>query len=80
MSDDDKRLFPSDSSVFIWKNFHFPYYAGLRVYTLDDPLESWPKSKRWIGFLRIVHYTLKTIAFTIIALILYFYVFKPFFI
>lgn len=80
MSDDDKKLFPADSEDFVWSKFHLPYYAGLREYVLEDPLESWAKSKKWTQTLRTIHYTLKTITFVIIAMLFYFYVLKRLFI
>lgn len=78
MSDVDKKLFPSDSRNFVWTNFIFAYYAGMRVYVLMDPLETFPKSKIKLRKLKYIHYTLKYSLIGILALVLYFYVVKRF--
>lgn len=59
MSDADKKLFPADVRDFNWTKFHFLYYVGLRVYALDDPLETWSQSRNRLRKLRFIHFMLK---------------------
>lgn len=79
MSDADKQLFPADCREFEWHKFHFPYYAGLRVYAMEDPIESWPRSRKWVSLLRNIHYIVKSISVLAMALLLYFYVLQRLF-
>ncbi|XP_031621105.1 fatty acyl-CoA reductase wat-like [Contarinia nasturtii] len=76
MTDVDKKLFPSDSRNFEWHKFIYAYFAGMRVYVLMDPLETFPKSKLKLRKLKYIHYTLKYSFITILVLILYAYVLK----
>lgn len=78
MSEVDKKLFPSDSRNFVWTKFIYSYYAGMRVYVLLDPMETFPKSKIKLRKLKYVHYTLKYSFISILVLILYFFVVKRF--
>lgn len=70
MSEMDKHLFPADSRTFDWTKFRYPYFVGMRVYVLDDPLETFPKSKLKLRKLKYIHYTIKStfIAFAIFLL------------
>ncbi|XP_055327144.1 fatty acyl-CoA reductase wat-like isoform X1 [Sitodiplosis mosellana] len=76
MTDVDKKLFPSDSRNFEWNNFLYAYFAGMRVYVLMDPLETFPKSRAKLRKLKYIHYTLKYSFFTILVLLFYVFVLK----
>lgn len=76
MTDVDKKLFPSDSRNFEWHKFIYAYFAGMRVYVLMDPLDTFPKSKIKLRKLKYIHYTLKYSFIIILVLILYAFVLK----
>lgn len=79
MSDVDKRLFPADSRTFEWHKFLYAYYAGMRVYVLMDPLETFPQSKAKLRKLKYIHFTLKYSFLIILVLIIYAFVLKRLF-
>lgn len=76
MSDVDKKLFPSDSRNFVWTKFLFAYYAGMRVYVLLDPLETFPKSKIKLRKLKYIHYTLKYSLIGVVMVLVYAFIVK----
>lgn len=79
MTETDKKLFPSDSRDFEWHNFLYAYFTGMRVYVLEDPLETFPQSQIKLRKLKYIHYTLKYSFIIILALLLYVFVVKRFF-
>lgn len=79
MSDVDKKLFPSDSRNFEWTKFLYAYFAGMRVYVLLDPLDTYPQSKIKLRKLKYIHYTLKYSFISILILLLYVFVLKRLF-
>lgn len=79
MSDLDKKIFPADSRNFDWIKFRYPYFVGMRVYVMDDPLETFPQSKIKLRKLRIIHFTLKYTLIILSIILLYFILVKPLF-
>lgn len=79
MSDVDKKLFPADSRNFDWIKFRYPYFVGMRVYVIGDPmeLELFKKSKVKLHKLKYIHYTLKYTLITISIWLLYILIVKP---
>lgn len=78
MSDVDKKVFPADARTFEWVKFVYAYYAGMRVYVLDDPMETFPQSKAKLRKLKYIHYTLKYSFFSTLILLFYVFVVKRF--
>lgn len=76
MSDVDKKLFPSDARKFEWTKYLFAYYAGMRVYVLMDPLDTYHQSKIKLRKLKYIHYTLKYTFISSLILLLYVFVLK----
>lgn len=76
MSDVDKKIFPSDSRTFEYLKFIIPYYVGLRVYVLMDPLDTFPKSKLKLRKLKYIHYILKYSFITLLVWLLYVFLMK----
>ncbi|XP_045468885.1 fatty acyl-CoA reductase wat-like [Harmonia axyridis] len=54
---EDQRLFKFSMKNFDWKGYVFFYIRGFRVYLLKDPLETVPKGKAWMRWLKAMHYT-----------------------
>lgn len=62
-----KRMSPVDRSVFDfdvrnlnWEDYCYNNIRGLRVYLLNDPLETVPRARARYARLRVAHYTLIT--------------------
>lgn len=54
----DKLNFNFDLSELRWDVYFYIYMRGIRVYLLEDPLETIPKAQRKNLCLKIAHYTL----------------------
>lgn len=76
MTDVDKRLFPADSRNFNWQKFIYPYFSGMRVYVLLDPMDTYSKSKKKLRKLKYIHYTFKFLLITILIVLLYILIIK----
>lgn len=79
MTDVDKQLFPADSRDFNWNIFLYPYFAGLRVYMLSDPLTTWKKSYNRYKLLKFIHFTLLGLFYTLLLLLIYYILYRKIF-
>lgn len=79
MSDVDRKLFPADSRTFDWVKFRYAYFVGIRVYVMDDPLDTFPRSKQKLRKLKYIHYTLKYTLISLAIWLMYILLMKPLF-
>ena len=56
MSDTDKDLFPFDMVNFDWDSYYYNYMRGVRVYILNDPLDTVLKASGKYLKYKILHY------------------------
>ncbi|XP_015598049.1 fatty acyl-CoA reductase wat [Cephus cinctus] len=56
MSETDSTLFYCDIRKFRWEDYADPFWNGLRVYAIDDPMDSLIEAKQQFYKLRIRHY------------------------
>lgn len=71
----DKKLFNFDVKTLNWQDFFFMYLRGLRIYLVDDPMETLPQGRRKGLILKIAHYSI----ITIVSFLLAWFIVLPFF-
>lgn len=72
MTDDDKKLFPSDTRNIDLLAFLPAFFIGLRLYVIKDPIDTLDESLKKREIQKFIHFTLKYTIWTLIILFLYF--------
>lgn len=71
MSQMDRQIFCFDIKNFEWKNYLTDFSIGLRLYVVNDPLETVAKGKAKSFNYKIAHYTLAGFLLFIVLTMLY---------
>ncbi|KAK3928853.1 Fatty acyl-CoA reductase wat [Frankliniella fusca] len=66
----DRKIFEFNCKNLRWEQYFTTYMKGLRVYLLEDPLDTLPQGKVKYRKLKIIHYTIKTCAILLLCWLL----------
>lgn len=61
MTESDHKVFPCDIKNVLWSDFNETYALGVRVFYAKDPLNTLPQATRRLFWMKILHYTVRTI-------------------
>lgn len=72
MTDYDRQYFICDPKVVNWKEYYMVFALGARQYLLQNPLNDFKAARNRMDWLKLTHYTIKSIGIIIVIAFLIF--------